>query len=250
MCNLSVKNLVLPSPYALFAEFLGTFVFIFVSCGVLLSGQIFQDIGFVGLGLASGLTFAAMVYATTAISGGHLNPAITLALWFGQRISTVEAIFYVLVQFLAGFAAAFVLFFVFGAKGFEFYLGGPVLSVDTSVQAAVILEAIITGALVFTFFGTIVERQSLQSSSGQDATAGLKRGPVSFGALTLGFVVVAGTILAGSISGGVFNPARAVGPLVTSGHVDSLLIWIVGPATGSLVGFVYPLIFLRQKKKK
>lgn len=232
--NLNVQKLVLPNPHALVAEFLGTFVFVFVSCGVFLTSQIFQDVGVVGLGLASGLTLAAMVYATTAISGGHLNPAITLALWFGQRIGSLEALAYILMQFLAGFVAAFSLFFVFGDRGFEFYLGGPVLSVETNIQAVVVLEAIITGALVFTFFGTIIE----------------KRGPVSFGALTLGFIVVAGTILAGPISGGVFNPARAVGTLVTSGHTDSLLIWIIGPAMGSLVGFVYPLIFLRNKKKK
>lgn len=234
MSNLKVMRIVWPTPQVLIAEFLGTFVFVFVACGVVLASQFFGDIGPVGAGLAGGFALMAMIYATSGISGGHLNPVITLAAWFAQRISTVETVSYIAAQLLAGFAAAFAVFFVFGARSFEFYLGGPVLSVDTNLQSALILEAILTATLVFAYFATIVD----------------KRGAGSFGPMVLGLVVVVSGILAGPITGGVLNPARAVGPLVTAGQYDSLLVFVVGPLVGSLVGFIYPFVFLSTKAKK
>ncbi|MBI3342210.1 aquaporin [Candidatus Curtissbacteria bacterium] len=223
-----------PTPQALLAEFLGTFVFVFVACGVVLTSQLFQDVGVVGAALAGGLTLMAMIYATSGISGGQLNPAVTLAAWFSQRMNVVEAACYIAAQLLAGFVAAFALFAVFGARSFEFYFGGPVLSVDTNLQAALVLEAILTAVLVFAYFATVVD----------------KRGPASFGPMVIGLIVVVSGIFAGPISGAVLNPAKAVGPLVTAGHYDSLLVWIVGPLVGSLIGFIYPFLFLPSKKKK
>lgn len=215
------------------AEFLGTFVFVFVASLSVLANNFYGEVGTLGIALATGLVIAAMVFATVHISGGHLNPAVTLALWLTQRISTVSAIFYILAQLLASFAAAFSLYLIFFDRAMKFSLGGPVLESGITLQTAVTLEAILTAILVFVVFATMVD----------------KRGPVSFGPIVVGLVVIAASIAAGPMTGAALNPARALGPLVVSRHFDSLPVWIIGPFAGSLFGIVYDFVFLKKSKK-
>lgn len=246
-----MKYLYLPNWRAYLAEFLGTFVFVFVAAGSVLTANLFADVGVLGVAFATSMALAAMIFATVGTSGGHLNPAVTVAMWLTQRISSAGAVFYILMQVLASFAAAYLLLAVFGNGAMAFFLGGPVLSVDTSVQSAVILEAVLTAALVFAVFATMVDKQSFRSSSNQDdSTAGLKRGPVSFGPLAVGLVVLVASIFAGPVTGAALNPARALGPLLVSGRLDSLLVWVIGPLAGSLFGLVYEFLFLRTAKRK
>lgn len=226
-------KIVFPSWKALVAEFLGTFVFVFVACGSVLTRNIFDDFGVIGVALATSVILTSLIFATVALSGGHLNPAVTLAAWLTQKVNTTTAVLYILVQVIAGFVAAFLLLFIFGDHGMAFYLGGPVLSADTSVQSGLILEAILTSVLVFVFFATMVD----------------KRGPLSFGPIAVGLVFLAAGIFAGPIEGAALNPVK-VAPLIVSGHTESILVWVVGPLTGSLFGVVYDFLFLRQGKKK
>lgn len=215
------------------AEFFGTFVFVFVASGAVVVNHIHGDLGPLGIAMATGLILSAMVFATVHISGGHLNPAVTLAMWLTRRISSIGLVFYILSQIIASFAAAFALYYVFGREALQFSLGGPVVSVGFSLQGAMVVEAILTAVLVFAIFGTMVDR----------------KGPLSFGPWIVGLVVVAESIFAGTITGAAFNPARAIGPLVVSNSYESLLVWIVGPFTGSLFAFVYEYIFIRKTKK-
>ncbi len=222
------------SPWrAYFAEFLGTFVFVFVASSAVLSNNFYGDIGTVGVALATGLSLSAMVFATVSISGGHINPAVTLALWLTQKIEAARAIFYILAQVLASFAAGGAVFFLYGQRAMELSLGGPMLASGVSMQTAVILEAILTAVLVFSVFATMVGKQ----------------GPGSFGPLVVGLVVVVASIATGPVTGAALNPARALGPLVMSGKFDTLAVWVVGPAAGSLFGIIYEVVFLRKGKK-
>ncbi len=219
---------------AYLAEFLGTFVFVFVASGAVLSNIFYGDIGTLGVALATGLALGAMVFATAAISGGHLNPAVTLALWLAQKISWINAIFYIIAQVAASSAAAGVLLYVFGDRALHFSLGAPILGVGIGVPAALILEAVLTTVLVFAVFSTVVD----------------KRGPVSFGPLIIGLVVVVSGIFAGPLTGAALNPARAIGPAIVSNNFTNLPIWILGPAVGSLFGLAYEFLFLRKTSKK
>lgn len=216
------------------AEFLGTFVFVFIASGSVLTNIFFGDVGVLAQALAAGLALGAMIYLTAAISGGHLNPAVTISLWLTRKISAVNAVFYIASQILASFAAGGLLLYIFGDRAIRFNLGAPILGADVSVQAALILEAILTAALVFAVFATVVDR----------------RGPVSFGPLVIGLVVVTGGIFAGPISGAALNPARVIGPAVISGSFTNLPIWILGPPLGSLFGLVYEFVFLRKTFKR
>ena len=215
---------------AYLAEFLGTFVFVFVSLGAVLADSLFGEIGILGIALAAGLAYGAMVFATVGISGGHLNPALSLSLWFAQKLAAVDLIFYTLAQFLAGFAAVLALAYIFSAGASDFSLGATLGQV--TVQKIAVAEAIFAAILTFVYFATMVDR----------------RGPTSFGPLALGFVVIFAILVAGPVSGGVINPARALAPAVISNSYSELLPWIVGPYVGSLFGLVYEFVFLRKGK--
>ena len=230
---------------AYLAEFLGTFVFVFVSLGAVLADSLFGEIGILGIALAAGLAYGAMVFATVGISGGHLNPALSLSLWFAQKLAAVDLIFYTLAQFLAGFAAVLALAYIFSAGASDFSLGATLGQV--TVQKIAVAEAIFAAILTFVYFATMVDKQSLRSSPASP-DAGLRRGPTSFGPLALGFVVIFAILVAGPVSGGVINPARALAPAVISNSYSELLPWIVGPYVGSLFGLVYEFVFLRKGK--
>lgn len=216
------------------AEFIGTFLFVFITLAVVLSNILYTDIGTVGVAVSIGFSYAALVYATAHLSGGFLNPAIVVALWLAQKVSFFKAIFFIFFQISAGFAAALLVNFVFGAGSVQLHLGAPEIGSAVSVSSALILEAIFTGALVFTVFSTMVDRS----------------GSVSFGPLVLGLLLTAVTLAALPISGSGFNPARVIGPYVISADVSNLAVWIIGPLVGSLFSLKYEILFLRKKFKK
>lgn len=216
---------------AYLAEFLGTFVFVFIaSCAVITNG-LYGEVGTLGISLATGLTLSAMIFATVHISGGHLNPAVTLALWLSQKLNTINGFFYILFQIMGSFAAAYGLLLIFGERAMKFNVGGPALGSGVDVQTAVILEAILTAVLVFAVFAIIVD----------------KRGPGSFGPLVIGLIVVVASLAVGALTGAALNPARALGPLVFARQFDLLPVYLIGPFAGSLFGIVYEFVFLRKK---
>lgn len=216
---------------AYLAEFLGTFVFVVISSGAILSNVFFGDVGILGVALATGLSLSAMMHATQHISGGHLNPAVTLALWLAQKLAGATAFFYILAQVAASLAAAEFLLFIYGERALEFSLGAP--KVATGEQIVLLVEVFLTAVLVFAVFATLVDKQ----------------GQITMGPLVVGLVVVVATIMAGSLSGAVLNPARVIGPLMVSNSYDHLAVWIVGPAVGGLFGIVYEWLFGRKSKK-
>ena len=218
---------------AYLAEFLGTFVVVFVICGTTLSNIFYGDFGVLGIALASGSAYAGMMFAMLKFSGAHFNPAVTLALWLAQKIKGSLAFFYILAQISAGFAAAGVLFWIFGSEAREFSLGGPVLGVGVSLQAAVVIEALLTAILVFVYFAMTVSRNS----------------SASFSPIAVGAIYTISVFFAGSLTGGTINPAKVLGPLVISGSYNNIAIWIIGPAAGSIFGIVYDFLFLRKGKK-
>src|ERR1051325_4855340 len=88
--TVTAKESFMPLSKRAIAEFLGTFWLVFGGCGSAVLAAAFPalGIGFVGVSLAFGLTVVTMAYAVGHISGGHFNPAVTLGLWAGGRIST------------------------------------------------------------------------------------------------------------------------------------------------------------------
>lgn len=202
------------------AELIGTFALIFVGIGAIHS----SGSNLLLVALAHGLTIAVMVSATAALSGGHLNPAVTFGLWVAKKITLPEAGKYWIAQLLGAVLASLAAYYLFGGK-FGVSNGTPWPRV--SWTDAVLIEAILTFFLVFVVFGTAVD----------------PRGP-KIGGLAIGLTVALGIMVAGPLTGAAFNPARAFGPaLVTQDLFPRLgehLIYWVGPCLGAgLAGYLY-----------
>src|SRR6185503_20480158 len=123
---------------ALVAEAVGTFLFFLVGAGsvVMAAHAGANGPGLVGIAFAHGLALAVMVSALGAISGGHFNPAVTVAVRLAGRIEWTHAAAYVVAQLIGAAAAGFLLLAVMPAQAAkDSFLGTPTLGSDTSVIA-------------------------------------------------------------------------------------------------------------------
>jgi aquaporin Z len=196
---------------ALTAEFVGTFALVFVGAG---AGAIGVG-GLVGVALAHGLVLMAVAAAYGPISGAHINPAVTIALWFGRQIKTAEAVGYIVVQVLGGIVGALMLRFVLG--GTSSGLGATVLAGSVSPTQGLVVEAVLTFFLVNTIYNTAVS-----GKAGNLAPAAI--------GLTLAFCILMG----GPLTGASVNPARTLGPAIVAGNYADLWVYLVGPVIGGL----------------
>ena len=213
----------------LIAEFVGTFTLIFlgVGAGIVSSGDI------VAIALAHGLAIALMVTAVGHISGGHFNPAVTLAMLVTGRIEVPEAIRYWFAQIAGAAGAALVLLATLGSsiRDAGVNVGTPGIGAGFDAKNALVAEIVGTFFLVFVIFGVAVD----------------KRGTFKILAgLPIGLMITADILALGGVSGGAVNPARWFGPAIVSFHFDDFWIWIAGPAIGALLAaFVYDNLLLR-----
>ena len=213
----------------LIAEFVGAFTLIFlgVGAGIVSSGDI------VAIALAHGLAIALMVTAVGHISGGHFNPAVTLAMLVTGRIELPEAIRYWLSQLAGAAGAALVLLATLGSsiRDAGVNAGTPGIGPGFDAKNALVAEIVATFFLVFVIFGVAVD----------------KRGTFKILAgLPIGLMITADILAVGGVSGAAMNPARWFGPAIVSFHFDDFWIWIAGPAIGALLAaFVYDNLLLR-----
>jgi MIP family channel proteins len=216
----------------LVAEFIGTFGFVFISVGIIAADQMLAGrLGPLAIVLASGLALAAMMSATAAISGGHLNPAITFGLFLARKIDRGTAISYVFSQCLGALVAMMILQLTVPTTSLAaVWFGAPKLGINISAIQGLLAEFVLTFFLMFVFYGTMLDQRAPK-----------------MGGLFVGLVSAAGLLVAGPISGGAFNPARHFGPALISGSLDNFWIFWIGPAAGAAVAaLVYNLILERQ----
>lgn len=174
--------------------------------------------------IAIGVVLVALVYMGGYISGAHYNPAVTLSLLINKKIPVVTALKYMSVQFLGGIVAA-LLFFIIRGKAFV-----PAPNINSSFGAAILIEILFT----FLLCSVILHVAATEKTKGNDY----------FG-LAIGFTLMAAAFAGGPISGGAFNPAVGVSPLLfdianISGHFVNILLYLLGPFTGGLLaGLTY-----------
>lgn len=182
-------------------EFIGTFFLVFTV------GMVSIDPGAGALApLAIGSALAVMIYAGGHISGGHHNPAVTLAVWLRGKASRGDALAYMTAQILAGAAAALVVLYL---------KDNSATSAAIESGPALVAEFLFTFALAFVVLNV--------------ATAKSTEGNSYFG-FAIGFTVLVGAYAVGPVSGGVFNPAVAVG-ITIMGLSELSNIWIYLVAT-------------------
>jgi aquaporin TIP len=233
------------------AELVGTFALTFIGVGAIanLAGfgsdvmTQFGDLatigniivgksGLVGIALAHGLTIAVMVSATAAISGGHLNPAVTIGLWTAGKIDTTNALGYIVSQVLGSFAAVGMLALTLGDSVRAVQYGSPMLGEGVSIGSGLMTEAVLTFFLVFVIYGTAVD----------------KRAP-KVGGLFIGLTVALDILMGGPVTGAAMNPARQLAPAVYAGGAAASQIWLywVGPVVGAIAAAQLWKNFLEEK---
>jgi MIP family channel proteins len=232
-----------------FAEFVGTFALIFVGAGSILtlttvfepaiSGTqaqgVYGGLSLVSVALAHGLVIAVMVSAVGHISGGHFNPAITLAFLVTRRIAPTLALVYWSVQFLGATLAAALLRWFYSEHVRQLTnLGAPAVGGGIDDWQALVIELVLTFFLVWVVFASAVDPGGTFKS-----IAGLAIG------LTITFDIFIG----GPLTGAAMNPARAFGPELISRHWDDAWIWYVGPSAGAvLAALAYEWLYLRPPR--
>jgi len=193
------------------AEFIGTFVLVFLGCGAIAALPDTES-KFLIVNVVFGLAVAVMIYSIGHISRAHFNPAVTLGFAIVKRISWRCAIGYWLAQFTAAITAASAIRTILPGA----VLGATTPSVPNSI--AIIVEALATFFLMFVIMGTATDR----------------RAAPGFAGAAIGATVLIDGLFAGRLTGNSLNPARSLGPaLFQSGAMDSLWIYFIGPALGS-----------------
>jgi len=179
-------------------------------------------VGLTGDPIAIGVTLAVMVYMGAHISGAHYNPAVTIAVWFRGKLEKSQVPFYFLAQILGAFAAAIIIAFV--GKTFI-----PEPAFNVTLWQALLVE------ILFTFV--------LASVILTVATAKKLKGNYIYG-LAIGFALMAGAYVGGPISGGVYNPAVGLGPIILSLLTGNayptklILLYIIGPSIGGVLSAI------------
>lgn len=209
------------------AEFIATFTLIFIGAGSVLVNELTNGaLGLVGIAFAHGLAIMTMVYAFGYVSGAHINPAVTIAMWATKRIETIKAVFYILSQLLGATFAALILSVIFTPV--NSHLGVTELASNFGFMNAVLLEAVMTFLLLTVIFGTAVD----------------KRAPAGFYGLAIGLTITLDILVSGPFTGGAMNPARAFGPALISGFWTNQLVYWVGPIIGALIAaLTYEKVF-------
>ncbi len=218
---------------AMVAEFVGTFALVWV--GLLV---ISNDAGLLSVAFGHGLAIALLATATAAVSGGHLNPAVTLGFLMARKIKVGDAVGYIAAQILAGLCASWVVMSTMGSEALLVVKGGTPAVVETipSPMAAVVLEAIATFFLMFVILGTAVDRRAPK-----------------MGGLYIGLAVTMGILAIGPATGAALNPARWFGPALVGGGIESgagqYMVYFLGPILGALAATIVYQLFLMEKEQ-
>ncbi|MBD1228204.1 aquaporin Z [Xenorhabdus griffiniae] len=224
------------------AEFLGTFWLVFGGCGSAVLAAAFPQlgIGFVGVSLAFGLTVVTMAYAVGHISGGHFNPAVTLGLFAGGRISAKEVIPYIIAQVIGGIAAAAVLYLIASGKsGFDATASGFASNGygehspgGFSLRAAIIIELVLTGFFLIVILG-----------------ATDKNAPVGFAPLAIGLALTLIHLISIPVTNTSVNPARSTAVAIFQGTwaLEQLWVfWLIPLIGGAIGGMIYRILLQKD----
>lgn len=215
------------------SEFIGTAVLVVFGCGSAVAANTL--VGEAGIELplafstlliafAFGLSIVAMAYSIGNISGCHINPAVSLAMWITKKMETKDFIGYVIAQCIGAIAGASLLVFLFGSNaslGTNGY--GDLSALGTDMSQAFVVEVVLT----FTFLLAIL---GVTSKSENASTTGLVIG------LTLTLIHILGIPFTGTS----VNPARSLGPALLAGGQALSQVWlfILAPLLGAAIAAV------------
>ena len=228
----------MPTSRAFLAEFVGTFALMFVGGGAIIvtSGD-----NLLAIALAHGLILAVMVSATMHISGGQINPAVSIALGLAGRQPWPRAGAFIVAQIAGATVAAFLLKLLMSGAYDVGNVGATLGALTESGSehanaiGAVALEAIATFFLMFVIMGTAVDQRGVGGSS-------------AVGGFAIGLTLAAAILCIGPLTGASLNPARSLGPAIVAGAWDAHWVYWVGPIAGAaLASLAYRFTFAEKR---
>ena len=213
----------------LLAELIGTFAFVFIGAGA--SAIVGDGVGLPGIAaiaFAHGLTITAFAFAYGPVSGGHMNPAVTVGVLVAGAMRTGEAAGYIVSQVVGGVIAAYLLQTVLNGPATG--LGTPALAHDLALGnttltvtpwAGFVIEAVLAFFLCTVVLSTAVAGRAQNLAP-----------------LAIGMTLTLNIIMGGPLTGAAFNPARALGPMVATGHFNDAWLYLVAPIVGAIVAAI------------
>ncbi|HEY8452975.1 MAG: MIP/aquaporin family protein [Micromonosporaceae bacterium] len=221
---LAVPRLGSPLFGALLAEVIGTYILTFFGAGTVTAVVLFapeSSANVISISVAFGLAVLVAVYAFGHVSGAHINPTVTIALAAVRRFPWRAVPAYLLAQFVGAILAALTIWALFGEQGRD----APVLLGATSpglrgAGPAFLAEVVLGFLLVVVVLATATDRRA------NPAVAGL----------AIGFVIGAGIFVTLTVSGGSFNAARSLGPMIVAWQFPSWWVYLIAPAAGGVLG--------------
>jgi MIP family channel proteins len=202
------------------AELIGTFIFLLIGfLGVTAMFAFTANGGvpeMVNIALAFGLGLFVAIQFAGVVSGGHFNPAVTVAAFADKRIDLGNAVLYIVAQVAGGIAAALVLGAIFDQQAVQTVITAPGSGV-TDIEA-LILETLFTAVFLAVIL-TVTRR-----------TAAYAAFVIPAALVVIHFALV-------PFTGSSVNPARSIGPALVGGDYAALWIYLVGPVVGGLIGW-------------
>jgi MIP family channel proteins len=215
-------------PRVIIAEFIGTFFLVFAGTSAAVAATL--NLPIAGLpadsltvALSFGLILIALVFALGHISGAHFNPAVTLALSVVRNFPLKYMPFYIIAQMGGAVAAALAVLYAYGKNAKSVALLGATLpSKGVNGWRVVVVEAIATFLLMLVIMAIATDKRSPKAAAGT----------------AIGFTLTVGILIAGPLTGGALNPARALGPMIIAGKFTDFWAYIVGPIVGAIIAAV------------
>lgn len=209
------------------AEFIGTFALVLFGCGA--ATIVGEQVGVLGVALTFGLTFMAMAYAIGAVSGCHINPAVSFGAWIAGRLSFLRFISYAIAQSLGAVAAAYALMTI---------LQGQIAGYDVAASGLAqngwgegfLGEYTQQGALIFEIVASFIFVTVILGATDEKAHSALS-------GVAIGAILAAIYVVGYQITGGSVNPARSLGPAVFVGGqaLEQLWLFVAAPMAGALI---------------
>jgi aquaporin Z len=215
---------------SLVAESIGTLLLVFLSGGsIVVNAASAGTLGPIGIALAYGIGMAVIVSATMNISGGHVNPAVTAALWVARKIDARTAGAYVLAQLGGAVLGAALITAILPGSAVQATLAGtPHLGPSVTFMQGVWIEAALTFFLVTAVFGTAVSTEAPR-----------------IGGFGIGLAILVDALIGGNLTGAMMNPARAFGPAVIAHDMHGQAVYWIGPLLGAAVaGILWRAVLL------
>lgn len=197
------------------AELVGTFVLVLVGSMSILAAQAMEAPILVVVPLGFGLGLLAAIHAVGHVSGGHFNPAVTLAMWLDKRMPAGDVVGYLIGQFAGAITASSVVLMMSSQ--------GAVARTATGFKTTGV--GFLTEFVLTLIFVLVI----LASTKKAAATAGL----------AIPFTLVAVHLAGIPFSGASVNPARSFGPALVGGETSQLWVYLVAPMAGGAIGWVF-----------